>query len=126
MHPDRVFTYDGQPIGRLLNTAWKRARVRAGLPWLRVHDLRHTFSTNLRSAGVSNEDRKALMGHKNGDITTHYSTADLRRLAEIVELIVERRLTILRISKNLGPESRAKVGQGTGHSAQLGKPEVSA
>jgi integrase len=31
-HPDYVFTYKGKPITRMLNTAWKKARVRAGLP----------------------------------------------------------------------------------------------
>ena len=65
-HGERVFIYEGKPVGRVLNTSWKRARVRAGLPRLRVHDLRHTFGTRLRAAGVHAEERKALMGHKNG------------------------------------------------------------
>ena len=46
-------------------------------PWgfrhLRIHDLRHTFGRCVRAAGWSNEDWKNLVGHKNGDITTHYS-----------------------------------------------------
>ena len=81
-HSERVFTYEGKPVGRMLNTSWKRARVRAGIPNLRVHDLRHTFGHRLRAAGVHAEDRKALLGHTNGDITTHYSAFDLSRLQE--------------------------------------------
>jgi hypothetical protein len=30
-----------------------------------------------RAAGVPEEDRKALLGHKNGGITSHYSIAEL-------------------------------------------------
>src|SRR5688572_22477943 len=30
---------------------------------MRVHDLRHTFARRLRAAGVSAEDRAALLGH---------------------------------------------------------------
>jgi hypothetical protein len=34
----------------------------------------------LRAAGVTEEDRKALLGHKNGSITSHYSAAELDQL----------------------------------------------
>jgi len=56
-HPDYVFTYRGQPVGNINNTAWRRARNRAGLN-VRVHDLKHTFGRRLRAAGVSFEDRQ--------------------------------------------------------------------
>jgi len=45
-----------------------------------VHDLKHTYGRRLRSAGVSLETRKLLLGHKNGDITTHYSAAEIGEL----------------------------------------------
>jgi integrase len=54
---------------------------------LRVHDLRHTFGQRLRFAGCSVEDRKDLLGHKNGDITTHYSQVEIERLKQMVKLI---------------------------------------
>lgn len=53
------------------NTSWQKARVRAGLPQVRVHDLKHTFGRRLRAAGVSFEDRQDLLGHKSGRMTTH-------------------------------------------------------
>ena len=62
-------------------------------PWgfrnLRVHDLRHTFARRVRFAGGSNEDRKDLLGHKNDDITTHYSQVEIDRLREVVESITK-------------------------------------
>jgi len=68
-----VFTYKGEPVTKIYNSAWKRAREKVGLPQLRVHDLKHTFGRRLRAAGVSLETRKMLLGHTNGDITSHYS-----------------------------------------------------
>ena len=95
MHKSHVFTYRGKPVGKLNNTAWKRAWRLAGLPvdnTVRrgVHNLRHTFGRRLRGAGVPLETRKALLGHANGDITTHYSAAELDELIQAVERIVER------------------------------------
>ena len=47
---------------------------------VRIHDLKHTYGRRLRSAGVSLETRKLLLGHKNGDITKHYSAAEIGEL----------------------------------------------
>ncbi len=51
-HPEFVFAYRGSRHSRMNNSAWKKARARAGLPSVRVHDLRHTFGHRLRAAGV--------------------------------------------------------------------------
>ena len=91
-----VFPYDGTAMHRMNDSAWKKARIRAGKIWqekylrpalpgfvsIRVHDLKHTFGRRLRAAGVTLEDRKALLGHKNGSITSHYSTAELGQLID--------------------------------------------
>ena len=53
-----------------------------GFARIRIHDLKHTFGRRLRAAGVTEEDRKALLGHKNGSITSHYSGAELGHLIE--------------------------------------------
>ena len=81
-HPDYVFTYKGKPTGTMHNSGWQKARARAGLGQVRVHDLKHTFGRRLRAAGVSFEDRQDLLGHKTGKITTHYSAAELEGLIE--------------------------------------------
>jgi hypothetical protein len=55
-----------------------------------VDNLGHTFGRCLRGAGVPLETRKALLGHANGDITTHYSAAELGELLTAAEKIVDR------------------------------------
>jgi len=102
LHPVWVFPYgvsDGlgpTAVHRMNDSAWKKARVRAADKWeqihktsahpgfrsIRVHDLKHSFGRRLRAAGVTEEDRKALLGHKNGSITSHYSGAELGQLID--------------------------------------------
>ena len=89
-HPTHVFTYKGEPIFRMLNSAWCRARKVVELPQVRVHDLKHTFGRRLRAAGVSFEDRQDLLGHRSGRMTTHYSAAELSKLIEAANAVCER------------------------------------
>jgi integrase len=89
-HSECVFSFRGRPITRMLNSAWLRSRKKAGLPQVRVHDLKHTFGRRLRAAGVSFEDRQDLLGHVSGRITTHYSAAELSRLLEAANKVCER------------------------------------
>ena len=53
-----------------------------GFARISIHYLKHTFGRRLRAAGVTLENQKALLGHKNGSITSHYSTAELGQLIE--------------------------------------------
>ena len=87
---ESVFAIGACAVTRMMTSAWKRARVRVGLPGVRVHDLKHTFGRRLRAAGVSFEDRQDLLGHRSGRITTHYSAAELSRLLAAAESVVER------------------------------------
>ena len=110
-HPEHVFTYKGRQVTRLINTAWKKARARAGLADLRVHDLRHTFGHRLRAAGVSLEDRKALLGHRSDEITTHYSAPDLAHLLECANRVCDpNRGTVLRVWAQNGRKTGTKLG----------------
>ena len=98
---DWVFPYNGNAMHRMNDSAWKKARVRAAKLWqeenlrpahpgyasIRIHDLKHTFGRRLRAAGVTQEDRKALLGHKNGSITSHYSGAELGQLIEAANMV---------------------------------------
>jgi integrase len=92
-HPTHVFSFKGRPIQKMGRKAWRISREKAGLPHVRVHDLKHTFGRRLRGAGVSFEDRQDLLGHKSDRITTHYSQAELENL-------------ILAADKVCGSESR--------------------
>ncbi len=90
-HPEFVFTYQGQSIRSINNSAWRKARERVNLSHVRVHDLKHTFGRRLRSAGVSFEDRQDLLGHKSARITTHYSPAELENLLKAANKVCERK-----------------------------------
>lgn len=86
----------GKPFTRLQTTSWKEAWIKAGLPtgpWVRqgVHTLKHTCGRRLRAAGVSRETRKVCLGHRNGDITTHYSAAEVQELLDAFESLCERK-----------------------------------
>ena len=82
-----MFIYRGQRVQRMLNSAWKKARQRANVPLVRVHDLKHTFGRRL---GVSFEDRQDFLGHRSRRITTQYSAAELSRLIEAAERVIEQ------------------------------------
>ncbi|WP_051901461.1 tyrosine-type recombinase/integrase [Methylotenera sp. L2L1] len=120
-HPIYVFPVDGKPMHRMNNSAWDSATARAaeklaleeGKPvneeffHLRVHDIKHTLGRRLRAAGVSNETRKVLLGHTNGDITTDYSAGEIGELICAVEKVCDSgvnlpTLTLLRSAKMNG------------------------
>lgn len=100
-HPELVFPFQGKRLHEMLNTGWKKARARAaeryqkeigkacpkGFANLRVHDLKHTFGRRLRAMGVSHEDRQDLLGHHNGNVTTHYSFAEVGNLLDAVNRV---------------------------------------
>ena len=87
-HPVLVFTYNGDRLRKMNNTGWRKARMRADLSQVRVHDMKHTFGRRLRAAGVSFEDRQDLLGHKSGRITTHYSAAELSNLIHAANQVI--------------------------------------
>jgi integrase len=107
LHPIWVFPYRGRRINTMNNNGWQQARCESGLPLVRVHDLRHSFGCRLRAAGVSAEDREALVGHANHSMAGHYASADVGRLLAQANLIVNRRgtQTLLRVSRRATPPS---------------------
>lgn len=104
LDPVWVFPHRGKRITKIYNSGWKHAREKAaakfeatfgyacpnGFANIRVDDLKHTFGRRLRATGVPLETRKALLGHKNGDITTHYSAVEVSELLEAVERVCAR------------------------------------
>jgi integrase len=105
-HADWVFTFRGKPVQTMNNTAWQRARRNAELSMVRIHDLRHTFATRLRAAGVHEEDRAALLGHAWRSMPEHYASADVRRLIDLANRVLDRSaeaVTILRVANGWSP-----------------------
>lgn len=120
-HPHYVFAYRGKPLKSMLNDGWIEACEKVGLPFPRVHDLKHTYGRRLRATGASFEDRQDLLGHKSGRITTHYSGAELLNLYEVANQVCQRKhasiaVTLLRHGKEGGHRrTRASIKRNQAH-----------
>lgn len=99
-HPIWVFPYKGRAIGTMNNTAWQKARKKVGLRAARIHDLRHTYASRLRAAGVDHQDRAALLGHACRSMPELYASPDIKRLMALSNRVLERlrMITIVRIA----------------------------
>ena len=96
---DNPYVICGKEIGEHLTDLqrpWRRVRKRAGLPDVRIHDLRHTFAANAAASGLSLPMIGKLLGHTQAQTTARYAhlADDPVRLASDV---VSQRL-----SKNIG------------------------
>lgn len=61
-----------QPYTTIMKS-WQQIRVKAGLPNLRCHDLRHAFASLLVSAGQSLYAVQQILGHSDPKVTQRYS-----------------------------------------------------
>jgi integrase len=60
----------GTPIEpRNINRRWDEFRHRAGLDWLRFHDLRHGCATFMLAAGVPSRAIMEVLGHSGISVT---------------------------------------------------------
>jgi integrase len=62
----------GGPLGSV-DKIWRSVRDAAGLPGLRLHDLRHSFASNIVNAGGSLPIIGALLGHRSSQTTARYA-----------------------------------------------------
>lgn len=65
---------DGQHLNRdILKHPWGRIMFAAGLPTIRIHDMRHSFASQLVMAGVPLKAVSELLGHSETRITDRYA-----------------------------------------------------
>ena len=70
--------------------AFHKALEKAGLPRIRIHDLRHSFASNLVTAGVPLNVVQELLGHKDIHMTMVYAHLAPNAKRAAVDLLVER------------------------------------
>lgn len=95
-HPEFVFVYDGHPVKKMNASAFRKARSRAAtklssIANVGIHSLKHTYGARLRVAGVPEEDRYFLTGHKGRmSMTTYYSAPELMKMLEYSNRVCKR------------------------------------
>ena len=70
-----------------LHFPWSRIRKRAGLTDVRLHDLRHSFASQLVNGGRSLYDVQRLLGHANTKATQRYAHLSHETLASAAEVM---------------------------------------
>jgi integrase len=73
--------------------AWYRIRKLAGVPHLRIHDLRHTFASLLVSGGRSLFEVQSILGHSDPKVTmryAHLSTKALQAAANTASVLLPK------------------------------------
>lgn len=66
---------------------FRRAKLRSGIPDLRIHDLRHHAASELASAGVADRTIGEVLGHRTLQMVrryTHLKTDDLKGAVEVL------------------------------------------
>lgn len=69
---------------------WIRLRNKAGLPWLRLHDLRHTFASMLVNSGQSLYSVQQCLGHADSRVTQRYAHLSSQTLQDAANCASEK------------------------------------
>ena len=105
-HPIYVFVYRGRPVYQTSTLAWRTACVKAGLPGLRWHDLRHVWASWHRQAGTPMDALQDLGGWKDPKSVRRYAYLGADHLAEYVK----RRPDVRTKHGTVGVETEAENG----------------
>ena len=75
---------------RSIYLAWDRARTKAGLKDVRLHDLRHSFASFLVNSGCSLYEVQKILGHQNPKVTTRYAHLAQESLVRAANMVGEK------------------------------------
>jgi len=84
-HDTHVFTYEGNPVTRANNHAWRKALVRASIINFRWHDLRHTWASWHVQNGTPLHVLKELGGWADLTMVLRYAHLSSKHLDEYAE-----------------------------------------
>ena len=107
-HREFVFVYRGHPVSRMNDSAFRNARARVAekLPNIKnasIHSLKHTYGARLRVAGVPEEDRDFLTGHKGRmSMTTYYSAPELKKMLEYSNRVCQQNDNLVLLKHRVG------------------------
>ncbi len=78
-----------------ISKVYQKIRNDAGLPWLRIHDLRHNFASMLVNSGRTLYEVQQILGHSDSKVTeryAHLSTESLQQAANSVGAYLDKAL----------------------------------
>ena len=88
--PESIFVFANPRTGkpyRHLYRAWHNIRTKAGIPDVRMHDLRHNFASLLVNQGRSLYEVQKLLGHADAKTTQRYAHLSQESLKEAANLV---------------------------------------
>ena len=86
----------GKPYTTIMKV-WSRLRIKAELPFLRIHDLRHMYASFLINAGRTLFEVQACLGHSDPKVTmryAHLSTKSMQDAANTASVAIKRGMPI--------------------------------
>lgn len=76
---------------------WNRLRIKAGVPFLRLHDLRHMYATYCVNNGRSIFEVSQLLGHADTRTTIRYSHLSSKTLLEAANSVSTKMTDVMRV-----------------------------
>ena len=87
-HEEYVFCRpDGEKLSDIPSKLWAKALAKAGLEDVRWHDLRHTWASLMRQAGVGLDNLQELGGWKSREMVQRYAHLNVDHLAPFASVI---------------------------------------
>ena len=71
----------GKPYSNI-HKVWRQLRARAGLPHLRIHDLRHQYASFLVNSGRTLYEVQQILGHSDPSVTQRYAHLSKKSLQD--------------------------------------------
>ncbi|MEP5375930.1 MAG: site-specific integrase, partial [Hyphomicrobiales bacterium] len=93
----------GKPY-RHLYSAWNTSRIKAGLPEVRMHDLRHSFASFLINSGRSLYEVQKLLGHTQVKTTQRYAHLSQETLLDAADVGTASLTAILNPNRESVPQ----------------------
>ena len=106
-----------------IHKVWGRLRRKAGLPHLRIHDLRHQYASFLVNSGRTLYEVQQILGHSDPKVTqrySHLSSKALQDAANSASIIIRGASKVLPLPSPgaqqvaSGPEACAAEPEGSG------------
>ena len=97
---DFVFAKRGKPVSNYqLDKVWRGIRESAGLPMVRLHDLRHGFASIAISTGETLRTVSGLLGHSDLQTTAGYAKFAEQPVRDAAARVAEQLQSALSVSK---------------------------